>query len=198
MVLKIPRSLRFLIVLLLMVLAVYLLWRILFYRSLVVPAKFLEANRAGVSIAERIVDLSQESAERIGAISKLDKENRISEALDLVYRELERNKEMREEAVKLSKELEAMTATLDEIEPDSVRTRVLQAINAEVTLMNRLVDYNDYLYQILSALRDKFLYNIAPPKNKIDELIAKINQETKEINDLNARFNEEIQNLFQK
>src|SRR3989344_6597639 len=98
LVLKIPRSLRFLIVLLLIILGVYLLWRILFYQSLVVPAKFLEANRAGVSIAERIVDLSRESAEHIGAISKLDKENRISEALDLVYRQLERNKKKCEDA----------------------------------------------------------------------------------------------------
>ena len=197
-ILKLPRQIRFLIVLILVIIGVFLLWRIVFYEPLVVPAKFLEANRTGVSIAENIVTLSKESAERIAVISNLDKEGKIAEALDLVYRELERNKEMREEAVRLSRELEIMAGAVEEINPENFRVRALQAINAEVSLMNRLINYNDYLFQLLTALRDKFLYNIAPPKDKIDELIAKINTETQEINELNTRFNEEIRELFQK
>ncbi len=194
--LKIPRSFRFLLMLVFALLASYLLWRMFFMKPLAVPAEFLEANRQGVAIAEKIVTLSRQSSDRIATISALDKENKISEALDLVYQELQHNKEMREQAITLSAELQRMTETLPDIQPEQVRLRALQAINAEVSLMNRLIDYNDYLYQLLTILRDKFLYNIAPPRHKIDDLIAKINDEAKAINDLNSQFNSQIQDLF--
>lgn len=196
MLLKIPRPIRFSLLLVFALVAAYLAWRIFFAQELVVPAKFLEANRQGVAIAEKIVDLSKQSSDRIATISALDKENKISEALDLVYQELQHNKEMREQAVTLSGELQTMTETLPNIKPEEVRVKALQAINAEVSLMNRLIDYNDYLYQLLTILRDKFLYNIAPPRNKIDDLIAKINGEAKAINELNSQFNSQIQDLF--
>jgi seryl-tRNA synthetase len=194
--LKIPRSFRFLLMLIFALLASYLLWRIFFMKPLLVPAEFLEANRQGVAIAEKIVTLSRQSSDRIATISALDKENKISEALDLVYQELQHNKEMREQAVILSAELQRMTETLPNIEPEQVRLQALQAINAEVSLMNRLIDYNDYLYQLLTILRDKFLYNIAPPRHKIDDLIEKINNEAKAINELNSQFNNQIRDLF--
>lgn len=194
--LKLPRSLRFLLILILALLAAYLFWRIFFLQALVVPVKFLEANRQGVVIAEKIVDLSRESADRIATISKLEKENKVAEAVDLVERELARNRDIRQQAMMLSSELQVMTESLAEIKPESVRAQALEAISIEVSLTNRLFDYNDYLNQLLNVLKDKFLYNISPVRGKIDDLITKINGEAKAIHELNLQFNSQIQNIF--
>jgi len=146
------------------------------------------ARQEASVIASEIVSLSNESTNNLNEIAQLDKEKKYTEALLLVSRELERNRQAREKAIKLSVHLETMAKNLNQISPASASQLALQAISSETGLISRLITYNDYLTQLLEVLREKFLgKNIG---NKIPELIAKINDEAQAINDLNQKFNE--------
>ncbi|MBI5079078.1 hypothetical protein HZB06_00150 [Candidatus Wolfebacteria bacterium] len=185
---KIPWRIKILTVFLLIILISYFVVRFLAIEPKNVPEEFLRARQGASTIADSIVFLSGESAKKIGEIAELDKERKYSDALNLISKELERNQQSREKAVELSKELEIMAKNLADISPSEAGQTALQAVSSETALISRLITYNDYLYQILGVLREKFLGK--SDGDKIQELINKINGESQAIDDLNKKFND--------
>lgn len=184
---KIPQKIRLLIVFLIIILIGYFVVRFLFVDVKNVPDDFLRARQESSLIAQGIVDLSNQSTSNLSEIAHLDSEHRYAEALNLISRELERNRQAREKAISLSVQLEKMARNLSQISPPSASQVALEAVSSETTLISRLIIYNDYLTQLLEVLREKFLGKI--DGDKISELIAKINDEAQAINDLNNKFN---------
>jgi len=196
---KIPKQFRLLILFIVVVFFVLFIYFFLRFSAVEpknIPGNFLMARQEASVIASEIVSLSNESTNNLNEIARLDKEKKYTEALLLVSRELERNRQAREKAIKLSVYLETMAKNLNQISPASASQLALQAISSETGLISRLITYNDYLTQLLEVLREKFLgKNIG---NKIPELIAKINDEAQAINDLNQKFNEVMREFDSK
>ena len=132
--------------------------------------------------------MSDESTNKLEEISKLDSGGNYTQALLLVSAELERNKEARDKGIELALRLETMAKNLAQISPSSAGQTALEAVSSETSLISRLINYNDYLNQLLEILRNKFLGQ--GDGNKVQELIAKINTEAVAINDLNRNFND--------
>jgi len=153
-----------------------------------VPEDFLKARQQASAIALEIVAISNNSSVNFNQIAQLDIQGKYTDALILVSQELERNGEARTKAIDLSVQLTTMAKNLDKISPASAGQTALEAISSETALISRLIDYNDYLNQLLEVLRQKFLGKTSG--DKIDELISKINDEGKAINDLNQKFND--------
>jgi len=153
-----------------------------------VPEDFLKARQQASVIALEIVAISNSSSFNFSQIAQLDSQGKYTDALVLVSQELERNTEARRKAIDLSVQLATMAKNLDKISPASAGQAALEAISSETALISRLIDYNDYLTQLLQILREKFLGKISG--DKISELITKINDEAKAINDLNQKFND--------
>lgn len=186
--LKIPRRIRILIVFFLVILLAYFIIRFLGVETQSIPPDFLKARGQASLIAAQIVSISDESAKRIDEIAKLDEEQKYTEALLAVSKELERNREARDRAVELSAQLETMARNLAQISPISFGQKALEAVSSETALISRLITYNDYLTQLLDVLRGKFLNR--GDGNQVPELIQKINDEARAINDLNQKFND--------
>lgn len=185
---KIPRKTRLLIIFILIILAAYFIVHFFISGVKTVPEEFLRARQEASLVAQDIVNISNNSGNTFGEIARLDKEGKYKEALVLVSRELENNRQARAKAISLSMQLETMAKNLDKISPSSAGQKALEAISSETALISRLIDYNDYLTQLLGALQDKFMGK--SDGDKISELIGKINDETGAINDLNVKFNE--------
>lgn len=183
-----PRQMRLLILFLAIILAGVFVARFFFVESRTVPMEFLEARGQASIIAQGIVDLSHQTAERLREVAGLDNEKKYTEALILVSEELERNREAREKAVRLAVELEVMIKELSSISPSSASQKALEALTSETALISRLITYNDYLNRLLEVLRGKFLDR--GDGNNIAELLGRINDEAKAINDLNKKFND--------
>ena len=81
-----------------------------------------------------------------------------------------------------------MAKNLAKISPASAGQIALEAISSETALISRLITYNDYLTKLLEVLRNKFLEK--QNGDQVPELISKINDEARAINDLNQKFNE--------
>jgi len=188
---KIPKQIRLLILFIIVVffaLFIYFLLRFFVVEPKTIPENFLMARQEASIIASEIVAISNESINNLNEIAQLDKEKKYTEALLLTSQELERNRQAREKAIKLSIQLEIMAKNLSQISPASASQLALQAISSETGLISRLITYNDYLTQLLEVLREKFLGK--DTGDKIPELIAKINDEARAINDLNQKFND--------
>ena len=187
--LKIPRRMRILIIFLLIVAAVWLIIKMLTPDAKNTPKEFLETRQEASLIAKDIIDISSRTAENIKKISDLDKNKEYTEALNLISEELNNNRKARENAIKLSSQLETMAKNVSSISPASAGQTAIQAISSETALISRLINYNDYLINLLEILQAKFLEKEKNSNEKIIELIGKINDEAKAINDLNNNFN---------
>jgi predicted PurR-regulated permease PerM len=187
--LKIPRRMRILIIFLLIVAAVGLIVKTFTPETKNTPKEFLETRQEASLIAKDIIDISSRTAENIKKISDLDKNKEYTEALNLISEELNNNRLARENAISLSAKLEIMAKNVSQISPAAAGQIAIQAISSETTLISRLITYNDYLIKLLEILQAKFLEKEKNANDKIADLIEKINDEARAINDLNNNFN---------
>lgn len=193
---KIPRRVRILIIFFAIILIAYFIIRFIQVETRNIPPDFLKARQEASLIATQIVSLSGDSASKLDEISNLDQQRKYTEALNLVSAELEKNKEARDKAIDLSKQLEAMAINLGEISPSSAGQKALQAVSYETALISRLITYNDYLTQLLEVLRGKFLGST--DDGRVADLVSKINNEAQAINDLNQKFNDTMKEFDAK
>jgi len=189
---KISRKEKLFLLILLIALAIYFVGRFVMAKPQIIPADFLKARQQASLIAQEIVGISNESSRNLENISKLDEEKRYVDAIKLVAQELEHNNQVRQRAIYLSSQLEIMAKNVSSITPGSSAQKALEAISLETTLINRLITYNDYLNQLLGILRDKFLGQNKNSHDKIVELVSKINEEAKAINEINQKFNDKL------
>ncbi len=155
-----------------------------------VPQEFTEARNKGAEIAERIVSLSKESIENLGAVSTEDEIGNYTVGLDLVLKEVQRNEKARKEALDLSQELGVMTTSLMHVQPEEAVKVGLEAIINESQIVQRLINYNAYIFQLLDVLQSRFTKGGAAPDTdaKVKELINKMNEEAEAINELNNKY----------
>lgn len=189
---KMPRKFQILIALIIVLLLGFFVFRFLPIKPINVPDGFVEARNNASQVSDEIVKMSEEGVKNLEQISSLDGDKKYSEALILVAQEIERNRSIRDKAISLSGNLELMTKAIPKITPSSAGQSALEAITSETILISKLINYNDYLIKLLESLRDKFMG--VSKGEQVPELLQKINNEAKEINDLNNKFN----NLMKK
>lgn len=154
-----------------------------------VPAEFLEARIKGADITVQITAASQHSLTVLENIAKLDREGNAAEALRLTIDEIKKNEEFRRKAMTLASRLEQMARLLPSIKPTQAQVLATEAVSAEVALVSRLVNYSEYLRRLFETLRLKFITGDAGAERTVGELIQRINEEGKAINEFNNRSN---------
>lgn len=153
-----------------------------------VPDEFIKARIAGAAVAENIVKMSNDTLKSLELISQDENLRNYQSAIDTVYRELDRNKSARSEAVKLSNYLNQMAGSLSDIKPRKARDLATEAVGEEINIINHLISYNDHLGQLFELLKAKFEGKIQNREDRLKELLLLINQEANSINNLNQRF----------
>lgn len=186
---KIPQKVRYFVIFLVAIILLYLVVAFASVSAKKVPAEFLTARQQASVIAQDIVNISKDSSGKLTEISQLDKDANYADAIVLVVNEMKRSAEMREKALGLSLQLETMAKNISQIKPDESARLAVEAVSIQTTIINRLFTYNDYFSQLLSILQNKFLGKETNSSEKINELVAKINEEARTINELNDKFN---------
>jgi len=131
-----------------------------------------------------------ESIENLGAVSTEDEIGNYTSGLDLVLKEVQRNEKARKEALDLSQELGVMAKSLNQVQPEEAAKVGLEAIINESQIVQRLINYNAYIFQLLDVLQSRFTKGGAAPDTdeKVKELINKMNEEAEAINELNDKY----------
>lgn len=189
---KVPRKVRLFVVLLVMMFLAYFVGRFLLAQTKTVPGDFMEARQEASLVAQDIVGMSKESTKRINDISALNQEGKYDEALELVKQEIERNRQIRDKAITLSGHLQTMTVNVSAIEPKVSAQTALEAVSTEVTLIGHLLTYNDYLNQLLIAIKGRIMGDGDVSAETIADLVKKINDESIVVNVMNEKFNDQM------
>jgi len=157
-----------------------------------IPSEFSQARIDGAELAKHIVELSNESLGNLATIADYDRLGKKSEALILISQEVVKTRDLQEEAIKLSSQLESMARTVEDIRPGKARVLAAEAISSEVALVSRLLSYNDLLLQLFEALRNKFQHPDEFTNGKVEGLVTRINEEATAINTFNDRFGQSL------
>ena len=156
-----------------------------------IPQEFADANQNATLISQKIVDFSNAAANDLIKINELDTQKKYVDALNLTSEAFNQNLEMRNQAVALSNELDKMTQALSQVASLGARQAALEAISDRLAMVNKLINYSDYLNQLLLDLRLHFADQKIDP-NQIEALISQLNSEIRAINALNDQANSEI------
>lgn len=148
------------------------------------PKDFEDARMKGGAIAQDIVNISADLKNELEEINKLDKQGNYTEALTRVTDVANRTTEIRAKAVELSGELQIMTSALPKIGNAGAKQAVLDSVSNRLALLSRLINYSDYVYQLLSVLRDKFT-GIWHKPGQVATLVDQINAEVTAVNAFN-------------
>ncbi len=160
------------------------------------PGEFIEARIKGATIAEKIVELSRDTLSKLDQVAQDDQQHRANDALIVISQAISNNQESQTEAIQLSSQLTAMAENVSRINPASARDSATAAITAEVTLVSRLLYYNSYLNQLFETLKVKFAHpGTSYLDGQVNDLINKVNDEAKAINELNKKFNTALADL---
>lgn len=150
-----------------------------------VPKEFSDARVRGALIAQNIVNLSNESALDLAEINRLDRAYSFTEALNLTSDVVLKSREIREQAVALSSQVEAMTRALSDIKNLDARQAALESIANHLALISRLINYSGNLAQLLDSLGTKFSGGNVPASKSVAVLVDQINAEVRAINSFN-------------
>ena len=161
-----------------------------------VPPQFSEARSRAAEISERIAALTDESTNNLEKISDEDQAGNYERGLNLVLGEIDQNKRIREEAIKLSEELKIMASNLSEIRPKKAVEAGLQATTSGLELSQHLITYNDYTNQLLVLIQFRLEGNDSDAlRARIEQQISRMNEEVKAVNELNKRYQEQMKDF---
>lgn len=157
-----------------------------------VPKEFTEARLQGAVIAQTIVELSNKSTIDLESIGRLEKAGNNKEALGVVEGAVERSREIRENALKLSRELERMTKSLSDMKSFEARQAALEAISSHLALVSRLINYSAYMSDLLGIIQSK-LSGDWSRSDQIQGLLNQVNAEVTAINSFNNQANQSME-----
>ncbi len=154
-----------------------------------VPPEFLKARASGSDAAQKIVDTSDASIQNLQKIQEDESAGKYITALDLVLNEINENSATRSDAIQLSKQLNIMTSNLQDVRPEVAANIGLQAITSESQIVEGLISYNNYTYELLNLLRARLENGSSTATiSQINGVISKMNKQAASINDLNSKY----------
>jgi len=151
-----------------------------------VPQNFVNARTQGAIIAQNIVNLSNQSTATLEQVNTMDEKQDYANALTLTTGLVTQSQEIRDQAVKLSGQIEEMTKALSDISDFNARQAALESISNRLALINQLINYSGDLGRLLQILQDRFTGR-GGTNVEVQALVNQINTDVNAINNFNAQ-----------
>lgn len=159
------------------------------------PEGFFEARARAADISKDVVSLSNETNDRVKALSALDPGKDKAAAEALVIEARTKNQEAYVKAVELSRELEQMSTSFKSIQSTELQGIMYRGIAIEITLITEFVQYTKDFNEFLESV-SAFLANPSPEnKLRVQSGESKVNTRVSSINRLNEEFLKEMENF---
>jgi hypothetical protein len=149
-----------------------------------VPTAFETARDQGAIIAESIVATSNTSTAELAQVDQYDKQGDYTDALKLTQGLVSDSQNLRNQAVDLSNQVEAMTQALPSVSSLTAQQDALEAISSDLALINELVNYSGDLGKLLDTLQARFSGASGTASEVTDE-VTQINTDINAINNFN-------------
>jgi len=168
--------------------AIFALIALLDNQSISVPQEYLNAKNEAAAASVKLSALVSESLKNLAQIEEFDRQKNTQAALDLIELENERKQQKLTASVELASSLEAMARISEVITPKEAGRLAVENISTGVTMVSRVVSYNNYLEQLFEALKYKLRTGKLAPGVSVKKLLKSINEEAQAINTLSDRF----------
>ena len=177
---------KFYLIFIFLILIGYISFKSISSQSVKIPEEFLNSRLQSAIISEEIINLSNQIKDGVFQINQLDEQKKYKEAFNLISELNTKILEIRKKAVDLSKELEIMTKSLNDLKVKGGAEKLaVSSITNRIIIINHLINYSDYLFQLNLALENRFYGK--SNKDEILNLIDKINSEVEAINKANEK-----------
>lgn len=154
-----------------------------------IPRSFFDTRLQAAGAANNLATLINNSLANLRKIEEFEVNNSNDQALDMVTFEVGQKQEKQNAAVLLASNLEQMAQAAMEITSSNARALAIEAVTSGVSMVSRIVSYNNSLDQLFAAIQTKIVTGAPPTNVNIRALLASINSDGKAINDLNNTFN---------
>ena len=154
-----------------------------------VPRAFLDARLQAAGASNNAALLINNSLSNLSKIERMEANNSNDQALDLVGFEISQKQEKQNAAILLAAQLQTMADAANAITSGRARGMALEAVTSGISLVSRLVAYNNSLDNLFAAIQYKILNGAPPAGVNLRSVIASLNADAKSINDLNTKFN---------
>ena len=161
-----------------------------------VPAAFTTARNQGAIIAQNIVSTSNGSTATLEKIDQYDQEGDYADALKLTQSLVSQSQALRNQAIDLSSQIEAMTESLSGVKDFTAQQDALEAISSHLALINQLVNYSGDLGKLLDTLQARFSGQPGTATEVTNE-VTQINTDINAINNFNKQA-EQAMTAFDK
>jgi DNA repair ATPase RecN len=182
---KLSRRTKIIIAFVAIVIAGYLVVRFT-QQSAAVPQSFTDARSQGAIIAQNIVNLSNQSTDQLEQVDTLDQQGDYKDALAIVTTLVSQSTDIRNQAVQLSTQVEAMTQALSGISNFDAQQAALEAISNRLALINQLINYSGDLGNLLTVLQGRFS-GAGGTNTQVTTLVNQINTDVNAINNYNSQ-----------
>jgi len=177
---------KFYLIFIFLILIGYISFKSISSQSVKIPEEFLNGRLQSAIISEEIINLSNQIKDGVFQINQLDEQKKYKEAFNLISELNTKILEIRKKAVDLSKELEIMTKSLNDLKVKGGAEKLaVSSITNRIIIINHLINYSDYLFQLNLELENRFYGK--SNKDEILNLINKINSEVEAINKANEK-----------
>ena len=160
--------------------------------KVVLPQDFTDARIRAAKQAEELVLMLNESSKNLNLIAQSDRDFEFNKALSLTDEELLRAKQTKKKAGEINNELVTMLQSTPSISPVKARNLAMEAMSYEVSLLKKIIAYNDSLSALLQTLNYKFSGDIRYDADDVQKLIENMNDNAREINELNNLYNQRM------
>ena len=152
-----------------------------------IPQSFTQARLQGAAIAENIVSISSSSTAELAQVNTLDKQGNYTDALSMTTDLVTQSQTLRDQAIKLSNQIGAMTQALSSVNSLDARQAALEGIADQLALINQLINYSADLSRLEDALRNRFAGTGVTSPAEITALVNQINTDVNAINNFNSQ-----------
>ena len=156
-----------------------------------IPQSFTDARTQGAAIAQNIVNISNQSNATLAEVNADDQKGDYADALKLVSGMVAQSQDLRNQAVQLSNQVQAMTQALSGVGSIAAQQSALEAISSHLALINQLINYSGDLGNLLDALQARF--SGQSTKANIASLVNQINTDVNAINNFNSQAQQAMQ-----
>lgn len=162
-----------------------------YFMTAAIPEGFFEARVQAAGAANNLAVLTNNSLANLKQIEVFENNNSNEQALSLISFEVGKKQEKQNAAVLLASHLDNMAKAATEIPSNTARGLAIQAVTSGVSMVSRIISYNNTLDQLFAAIQQKLMTG-TPAGTNIRTLISSLNSDARSINELNTEFNKTV------
>jgi len=158
----------------------------------VLPSDFLSARQEAAEVSAKIVSLTTATNEKIKSVNTSDLSGNAEAAYTLIKEARSENSDAYNEAFLLSKNIQVMAASLNQLTSLKSQRLAYEAISVELALVSEFINYTRNLNDFLDALGRALATNSFADRRAVKNRLEAVNGSVNIINSLNREFTAKI------